>query len=101
MFHVLEVETHPGARQVRATRRVRRGEHWSAPVLESGDTGVSARLARRLDSLHPAAGFVVVMLGAFAVIACLSILLGLLVTDVIEPSLGIGAADERVNVWFA
>lgn len=56
---------------------------------------------RSFDSPHPALAFVVVILGGFAVMAGLSILFGLLVIHVIEPSFGIGAADERVNVWLA
>ena len=41
------------------------------------------------------------MLAGLAITAMLSIGLGLLVTRVLEPAWGIGAADERVNVWFA
>jgi undecaprenyl-diphosphatase len=44
--------------------------------------------------------FLVVMFGGLAAIAALSIGLGFLVTHVIETG-GIGAADERVNVWLA
>ncbi len=62
---------------------------------------MSGRLSRGFESFHPVLAFVVVVLGGFAVIAALSILLGLLVTHVIEPSLGIGAADERANAWLA
>jgi len=71
------------------------------PVLEPVRGGMSDRLAHRLESLHPAVVFVIVMLGGLALISGVSIALGLLVTHVIEPSLGIGAADERVNVWLA
>jgi undecaprenyl-diphosphatase len=73
----------------------------AVPVLEPARDGVGGRLARRLDSLHPAVVFVLVMLGGLVVISGVSIALGLLVTHVIEPSLGIGAADERFNVWLA
>ncbi len=41
------------------------------------------------------------MLGGLAVIAALSIGLGFLVTRVVEHAWGIGAADERVDVWLA
>ncbi|MDP9286357.1 MAG: phosphatase PAP2 family protein [Actinomycetota bacterium] len=54
-----------------------------------------------LRALHPAVLFVVAMLGGLAAIAVLSIGLGFLVTRVLEPAWGIGAADERANVWFA
>jgi membrane-associated phospholipid phosphatase len=58
-------------------------------------------LAGRLGALHPAVVFLVVMLAGLAVVAGLSIGLGYLVTRVVEPAWGIGAADERVIVWFA
>ncbi len=45
--------------------------------------------------------FLVTMLAGLAAVAGLSIVLGALVTRVVEPSWGIGAADERVNVWLA
>ena len=54
-----------------------------------------------LDGLHPAALFVVVMLAGLITIAALSIGLGFLITRVVEPAWGIGAAGERVNVWLA
>ena len=54
-----------------------------------------------LQGLHPAIVFTLVMLAGLAATAALSICLGLLVTRVIEPAWGIGAADERVIVWVA
>jgi undecaprenyl-diphosphatase len=41
------------------------------------------------------------MFVGLAMIALLSIGLGLFVTKVLEPAWGIGSADERVNVWLA
>jgi undecaprenyl-diphosphatase len=65
------------------------------------DRGALARRAGRvLGGLRPEPAFVIVMLGGLALIAGVSMMLGLLVTHVIEPT-GIGAADERVNVWLA
>ncbi len=58
-------------------------------------------MADSLDGLHPAALFVVVMLAGLVTIAALSIGLGFLTTRVVEHAWGIGAADERVNVWLA
>ena len=43
----------------------------------------------------------IVMLAGLATMARLSIGLGLLVTRVLEPAWGMGAADERVNRWLA
>ena len=45
--------------------------------------------------------FLVTMLAGLATVAGLSIVLGVLVTRVLEPAWGIGAADERVNSWLA
>ena len=56
---------------------------------------------RAFGQLHPAIVFVVTMLAGLAAVAGLSIVLGALVTRVLEPAWGIGAADERVNVWLA
>ena len=41
------------------------------------------------------------MLAGLAATAALSICFGFLVTRVLEPAWGIGAANERVNAWFA
>lgn len=93
-------ETHPGAPEVRHTRS-RVADRWAVPALEPRPAGLSARLAGIFESLHPGLAFIVVIFAGFAVIAGVSILVGLCVTHVIEPSLGIGAADERVNIWLA
>ena len=61
--------------------------------------GLSERFGRLADG-HPVVTFFLAMLGGLLVIAALSIVLGLLVTHVIETG-RIGAADERVNVWLA
>lgn len=70
------------------------------PLLDPDRGAITRRLARGLGGLRPELAFVVVMLGGLALIAGISMLLGLVVTHVIEPT-GIGAADERVNVWLA
>src|SRR6476646_12098376 len=71
------------------------------PMLTARTGGPAERVAQFLDRLHPALVFALLMLVGLAAIALLSICLGLLVTRVIEPSWGIGAADERMNVWLA
>jgi membrane-associated phospholipid phosphatase len=71
------------------------------PVLSARRGGPAERLAGSRGAHHPALVFALVMLGGLAVIAILSIGLGFLVTRVVEPSWGIGAADERVNTWLA
>jgi undecaprenyl-diphosphatase len=69
-------------------------------VLTPRAGGLSERLGALRGGGHPVAVFFVVMFGGLAVIAALSIGLGFLITHVIETG-GIGAADERVNVWLA
>jgi undecaprenyl-diphosphatase len=76
-------------------------QSFDAPVLHAEQGAISERLADRLRALHPAVVFVVVMLAGLAAIAAISICLGLIVTRVLEPAWGIGAADERVEVWLA
>ena len=71
------------------------------PVLSARPGGPAERVAHSLGRLHPAIVFTLVMLVGLAAIAILSIGLGFLVTRVVEPAWGIGAADERVNAWLA
>jgi membrane-associated phospholipid phosphatase len=78
-----------------------RDDRLDIPVLSARRGGPAERLGAALRNLHPALVFVVLMLVGLAATAVLSICLGLLVTRVLEPSWGIGAADERVNTWLA
>jgi undecaprenyl-diphosphatase len=71
------------------------------PVLAPRPSGPAERVAHSLGRLHPAIVFALVMLVGLAVIAIISIGLGFLVTRVIEPAWGIGAADGRVNAGLA
>jgi undecaprenyl-diphosphatase len=72
-----------------------------APVLSARDGSRAARLGSALRGVHPVVAFVLLLLAGLAATGLLSICLGLLVTRVIEPAWGVGAADERVNVWLA
>jgi membrane-associated phospholipid phosphatase len=71
------------------------------PVLRPREGGPAQRLADSFGGLHPALGFAAAMLLGFATIAFLSIGLGFLVTHVLEHVWGIGAANERFEVWLA
>jgi undecaprenyl-diphosphatase len=71
------------------------------PVLRPREGGPAQRLADSFGGLHPVTGFTVAMLLGFATIASLSIGLGFLMTHVVEHAWGIGAADERFEVWLA
>ena len=81
--------------------RGRSHDRLRAPVLVARGGGPAERLANSLDGLRPAVLFVVAMLAGLVAIAALSIGLGFLTTRVVEHAWGIGAADERVNVWLA
>ena len=72
-----------------------------APVLSARRGGPVERLGGALRNLHPAVVFVILMLAGLAVTALVSICLGFLVTRLLEPAWGIGAANEHVNRWFA
>ncbi len=98
---IAELET-PSSR-VDRTRAARAPERkpWGIPVLEYRTGGPAERLAAAIGPRRPAIVFVIVMLIGLAVIAALSIGLGLVVTRVLEPAWGVGAADERVNAWLA
>jgi membrane-associated phospholipid phosphatase len=96
------VETHPEA--LRFPTRVGRDastKRWEVPVLRAHRGGLAERLACSFGGLHPVLGFVIALLAGLAAIAALSIGLGFFVTRVVEHVWGIGAADERVNAWFA
>jgi membrane-associated phospholipid phosphatase len=69
-------------------------------VLHARPGGATSRLATRINA-HPAVVFTIAMLAGLLLIAAVSIGAGLLVTRVIERAWGIGAADERVDVWLA
>jgi membrane-associated phospholipid phosphatase len=82
-------------------RSERSEDQGDVPVLRARPGGPADRFAGLFGRLHPAVVFVLAMFVGLAMIALLSIGLGLLVTKVLEPAWGIGAADERVNVWLA
>jgi len=86
---------------IQADRGAKSLDRLDVPVLGAREGGPAERLARSFGGLHPALVFVVTMLAGLAAVAVLSIGLGLLVTHVLEPAWGIGAANERVDVWLA
>jgi membrane-associated phospholipid phosphatase len=99
----MEVET-PRVTSRFVTTVLDRGRHTSThevPVLVARKDGPAERLAGRFGGLHPTVVFLIAMLAGLAAIALLSIGLGFLITRVVEHAWGIGATDERVNVWLA
>lgn len=64
------------------------------PVLEARRSGPAERFANRLHGRHPAAVFFTAVLAGFALLALLSIALGLLVTDLLLDIGGLRHADN-------
>ena len=98
---MIDVKTYRPAKGSRAECGARIDDSVELPVLSARRGGPAKRLGGALQNVHPALVFVVLMLVGLVATAVLSICLGLLVTRVLEPNWGIGAADERVNVWLA
>jgi len=74
----------------------RDAEGWGVPVLRARSGGPAERFAGLLGRRHPAAVFLAALLAGFAVLAGLSLLLGLFVTDVLLHVGGVSRADESV-----
>lgn len=90
-----DVADHPNlvdARGVRETNATR--EAWTVPALEVRPGGMAERFARALGLRHPVAIFLAALVGGILLLSGLSILLGLLVTDVLTTSAGLGTPDN-------
>jgi membrane-associated phospholipid phosphatase len=75
-------------------RRSERTDGGAVPVLSARPGGPAERFAQAVGMRHPAAVFFVALLSAFVVLAGISLLLGLFVTDVLLHTGGVGRADE-------
>ena len=73
-----------------------RDDAWAVPLLEARRGGLAERFARLLRGRHPAAVFFAALLAGFAVLGLVSIALGLLVTDVLVNTGGLGRTDQSV-----
>lgn len=69
---------------------------WPVPALSPRSGGPAERFAGRLAGLRPAGVFLAALLTGFTVLAGVSLLLGLLVTDVLLHFGGLGRTDQRV-----
>lgn len=99
----MNIDTPAGTLQTHFTagRSQRTNDRWTVPVLEARAESAPARFAARLSGHHAVIVFLAAIFSGLALVAALSIGLGLLVTKVVAPAWGIGAADERVEVWLA
>lgn len=73
-----------------------RQDRRDIPALRARAGGPAERLAARVGGRHPAAAFFAALVCGFVVLAGLSLLLGLLVTDVLLPADGVSRADESI-----
>ncbi len=96
---IVQVETQ--LRSLGRSAPSRDGRSWDIPVLSARKGGPAERLAHSLKALPPAGIFFGVMLAGLIAVALLSICAGLLVTKVVEPAWGIGAAEQHFNGWLA
>jgi membrane-associated phospholipid phosphatase len=78
----------------RQTSNGRTRDDGMVPVLQARAGGPAERFAALMEGRHPAAVFFAAALAGFVVLAGLATLLGLLVTDVLVHTGGIGRADE-------
>src|SRR3954447_24632287 len=100
------VENYPGDRRgkpmraahTRTTSNGRTRGDGVVPVLQARTGGPAERFAGSMHGRQPAAVFFAAALAGFVVHAGLAILLGLLVTDVLVNTGGIGRADESAIV---
>ena len=71
-----------------------RGDAWAVPLLDAKPGGPAERFAGLLRGRHPAAVFFAALLAGFAVLAAVSIALGLVVTDVLLRTGDLARTDE-------
>src|SRR4051794_19756158 len=77
-------------------RGAEREDRWTVPMLEARAGGSAERFAGWIGTKHPVAVFFAALLSGFALLAGVSLLLGLFVTDVLLHVGGVGHADESV-----
>ena len=80
--------------RLRRDGRLHSGHRGALPLLDARPGGPAERFAGRLRRRHPAAVFFAALLAGFALLAAISIALGLLVTDVLLQTGGLAHADE-------
>ena len=73
----------------------------SVPVLEPQPGGPAERVARRIGATHPVRVFLVIAVAGYALLAALTISVGLLLTELLVPVHGFEKWDNDINRWLA
>jgi membrane-associated phospholipid phosphatase len=73
----------------------------SVPVLEPQQGGPAERVARRIGATHPVRVFLVIAVAGYALLAALTISVGLLFTELLVPVHGFEKWDNDINRWLA
>ena len=70
------------------------------PVLEPTPGGPAERFAERLGDPHPVIAFVAAVLSGYVLLAAVSIVVGLFVTELLLDIDGLESLDERFPAWL-
>lgn len=70
------------------------------PVLEPTPGGPAERFAERLGNPHPVVAFVAAVLTGYVLLAAVSIVVGLLVTELLLDIDGLESLDQRFPAWL-
>ena len=73
----------------------------SLPVLEPRPGEPAERVARRIGGTHPVRVFLVVVVAGYALLAALTMSVGLLLTEFLVPVHGFEKWDNDINRWLA
>jgi undecaprenyl-diphosphatase len=80
---------------------VRSSEARSVPVLGPRPGGPAERVARLIGATHPVRVFLVVAVAGYALLAALTMSVGLLLTELLVPVHGFEKWDNDINRWLA
>lgn len=96
-----EVEVRAGAdERDRARARARLERQSDVPVLEPRPGGPAERFATLLGDRHPVTAFLAAVVSGYVVLAAVSIVVGLFVTELLLDIGGLRSLDERFPAWL-
>lgn len=77
-----------------------REPHSGVPALEPTPGGIAERFSERVGAENPVRVFIVALLGGYALLVGVMILLGLALIELVLPIGGLEEADQGLNEWF-